>query len=176
MNMINKKICGLAAVVLILLVHAQKEDVCSRTEEEAKLPGTLRQEDLPDIQYFGDFDQTDTVHLLGKANQTVRTGSISQIYKVDSAAPASTALLPELVDRASIHDVLQILRSYGNYDEDPDTVYGMPTYELFVDSRDLGECEWKVLDRVDKEQGDLVRTQLRAILDPILEKGNEHPL
>lgn len=109
--------------------------------------------------------------LPGIPSQVVRLGSVTQINQVDSAAPATIAVLPKIVDKGSVRSLQNLLRAYKDYDQDPDTVDGMATYEMFVQSPDLGASDsMKVLDRdpAGLPERTRLRRKLRAILDPIL--------
>lgn len=116
--------------------------------------------------------------LPGKQRQQVQIGEIAQIChaitgnRTTSSLPAKVAVLPQLVDRSSINSMLDILCGYDNYDKDPDTVDGMPTYEIYLDSPDLLQHTdtIKVLDRdpMEKKKRKKLRQSLRNITDAIL--------
>jgi TPR repeat protein len=145
------------------------------------IPGRLRPSDLPGPELFTAFDaRSKTYNLPGKPGQQVRTGSVAQINRVTNASSATLhavplmaeiALLPNLVNRSSIDQVLKLLRNYHSYDQDPDTVDGMTTHEIFVDSPDLGATGGiKVLDSDPHALPERrrLRQRLRSILHPIL--------
>jgi TPR repeat protein len=143
------------------------------------IPGRLRPLDLPGPELFTAFDTRSKIYNLpGKpTGQEVRTGSVAQINRVTNASTkdavplmAEIALLPNLVDRSSIDQVLRLLRNYHSYDQDPDTVDGMTTHEIFVDSPDLGSTGIKVLDSDPQAlpERSRLRQRLRSILHPIL--------
>lgn len=122
-----------------------------------------------------------TVDLPGKTGQVVRTGTIHQINPVvvvtnaSVTAGAAIAVLPSLVDWSSVQALVKLLRAYPTYDQDPDTVDGMATYEIFVDSPDLNKTSSSTpsIKRLDSDPTALpernrLRQKLRAILHPIL--------
>jgi hypothetical protein len=154
------------------------QDAPQSSKPQTAIPGRLRPLDLPGPELFTAFDTSSkTYNLPGKPGQEVRTGSVTQINRVMNASTtdavplmAEIALLPNLVDRSSIDQVLRLLRNYHSYDQDPDTVDGMTTHEMFVDSPDLGATGIKVLDSDPHAlpERSRLRQRLRSILHPIL--------
>ena len=150
--------------------------------------GSLRPSDLPGPVVFTDFVRNTTVTLdsNGKTIQ-VAEGKVNQINQIqdagssrDETTSATTtystefSILPQIVNRSSVRDVLELLEDYQYLDEDPDTVDGMPTYEIFVDSPDLysKHSTTKVRDQdptfVPDRQA--LRDKLQSILQPYLQE------
>ena len=143
----------------------------------------LRPEHLPPPVFFDDFQQTVQLsNLPGKpTGQSVRLGSIPQVNsKVNDenrTAPATIALLPQLVSQDSIQKIMRILRSYNasELDQDPDTVDALPTYELFVRNPELEDGNESFLkegslDSKAAQRRSRLRQQLSAIMDPTLDE------
>lgn len=81
--------------------------------------------------------------------KVVAQGRVTQINKLhnqnendndySNSIDADISVIQSAVDQHDIDDVVALLRAYNdeNYDQDPDTVDGMPTYELFLDNEDI---------------------------------------
>jgi hypothetical protein len=148
--------------------------------QKMRIPGTLRPEALPGPTLFTNFSGNYSVRLPGKHNQRVYVGSVMQINKIDATSSSSAtmsaahiAYLPKLVDKGSVRSLLSLLRGYHDYDEDPDTVDGMPTYEIFVASPDLESSSRPSMKILDQDSEALperrrLRRKLSDILDPLL--------
>mmetsp|Transcript_26649 Transcript_26649/g.41803 ORF Transcript_26649/g.41803 Transcript_26649/m.41803 type:complete len:575 (-) Transcript_26649:95-1819(-) len=104
----------------------------------------LRPSDLPQPVVFSAFESNRTVTL--KANgvqQAVAEGNVQQINKglrEDTDGMVNFAVLPSVVNRADIQNVLSRLESfekYNQYDDDPDSVDGMTSHEIFINSPEL---------------------------------------
>jgi TPR repeat protein len=151
-------------------------------EGSSPQPGSLRPSDLPSPEIFMGYDKdekgnviTNLVDLPGKSSQPVRTGQVTQINPVNAIAHKVTsevAVLPQLVDAVSVQALLKLLRAYQSFDQDPDTADGMATYEMYVDSPNLGgnNESMKVLDYDPQAlpERNRLRDQLRSILHPIV--------
>ena len=157
-----------------------------------KIPGQLLPSDLPPPTIFNQFTKSSQVRLPGKEEpQVVQSGTIQQINPItnqlnrQSTIPSSSTeivYLPQIVDSVSVQKTLHLLRSYSDLDEDPDTVDGMTTHEIFVDSPDIRyrhvqgasdpplEQSIKIRDTDPRSlpKRTLLRKRLQTILQPIL--------
>jgi TPR repeat protein len=157
------------------------------------VPGQLRPSDLPPPALFHQFTQSRNVTLPGKVEpQRVQLGTIHQINRIRKnqtqhhstqlSSSTEIAYLPQIVDSSSVESLLRWLRSYPDLDEDPDTVDGMTTHEIFVDNPEIRlrqssedphslEPSIKVRDTdpVTLPERTRLRAQLQAILQPILQ-------
>jgi len=133
----------LLLICLLSSTLSQANNTCTSPNEPTcstfpNLNRTLRRSDLPLPIPFTDYENT-TISLPNGIQQHVASGKVTQINNVNDAQDilADLAVLTEAVDRSSIEDILGILGEYEDYDDDPDTVDGMPTYEIFVDNPEL---------------------------------------
>ncbi|KAL3915473.1 MAG: hypothetical protein SGILL_005637 [Bacillariaceae sp.] len=119
-----------------------------------------------------------TVTLQNEQTVQVLTGSVEQINQIlednnssNTTSPTTEfSILPSSLRRESVDELLEILNSYPHLDEDPDTVDGMPTYEVFVESPELYSPSNKIRDSdpnfVPKRKE--LRAKLQKILQPYL--------
>lgn len=76
------------------------------------------------------------------------------------------------MDRSSIEEILSLLREYKDYDDDPDTVDGMPTYEIFVDNPELYKkqtLKYRDMDPGYVTERKILRAKLDKIMKPYIE-------
>ena len=168
--------------------------------------GSLRPWHLPGPVVFTNFTRHSTVVLVSEKERTleVAEGSVTQINHSlqqqdepstneeedadpPTAPPESTnaystefSVLRQALPRSSVAAVLQLLeqQDYPYLDEDPDTVDGMPTYELFVDAPDLYDHQTKTTTTTTKvpdtdphfvpDRTRHLRDQLQRLLQPYL--------
>ena len=166
------------SLILTQVAAAPAEQCTSmfcKSEEEppavsvsAVLAGFLRPRDLPGPVVFKDFTNG-TAEVPGGVRLKTASGSVAQ--PGEGAAP-SFAVLEGVVPRAAVQDMLGLLEGYEEpLDADPDSVDGMPTYEIFLESTDLGKGG-KALD----QDSDALKTRtplrekLRAITQPLLDE------
>jgi phosphatidylinositol glycan class W len=126
---------------------------------------------------FSDFVSNTTVTLRNGKNVRVLQGSVTQINNLhdDSVSLATEfSIVPRILPREDVNSLLQIIQSYPHLDDDPDTVDGMPTYEIFVDSPDLYRqpSSNKVRDNDPKfvPQRRELRARLQAVLQSHLQQ------
>ncbi|KAL7532290.1 hypothetical protein ACHAWF_004078, partial [Thalassiosira exigua] len=120
---------------------------------------------------------TTTVTLPSGVRQNVTAGKVNQINNVDDPTRddvlADMAVLPQAVNRSSVEELLKLLRAYKDWDDDPDTVDGMPTYEIFVASPELySDAQTLKYRDVDPSHVDArkeLRRKFSAILQPYLD-------
>lgn len=92
-------------------------------------------------------------------------------------AAANVTHIANLMDRETARRVRDVLTTHPTLDEDPDTVDGMTTYEIFIDSPDLSSSSnvvrddntIKVLNVQDATERATFRRGMQSILRPILE-------
>jgi hypothetical protein len=106
--------------------------------------GQLRPSDLPSPETFNNFVRNSTVQISGRiGTQRILHGTVQQINPIQtqrSTGKNSTKLnsdilyLPTLVEGDEVESILSLVRNFDHFDEDPDTVDGMPTQEIYVDS------------------------------------------
>ena len=109
-------------------------DCPSSTPSEPPLGRPLRPSDLPEPIAFTSFGENTTVLLSNGIQQKIAPGSVSQINNFSSQNDVfvNFAVLPEAVDRSAVEDALTLLRGYKDWDDDPDTVDGMTSHEMFL--------------------------------------------
>ncbi|CAB9513705.1 expressed unknown protein [Seminavis robusta] len=152
--------------------------------------GSLLPSHLPEPVVFTNFVENTTVSLSNGREVQVSTGTVTQINQFANSGTSSSTInsatansesinlatefsvLPQALSRSSVDNVLSILQDYQYLDEDPDTVDGMPTYEIFVDSPDLYQRQGNNKVR-DSDPNFLpyriqLREKLQAILQPYL--------
>lgn len=160
------------------------------------VPGFLEPLLLPKPRYFESFGKNRTMVLPG-GKFHVAEGNITQINRlkrrgnhsekatsVQSAtrknketkrdAQVSFSLARSIVDESTVDSLLDILRGIEQLDQDPDSVDGMPSYEIFVDSHELYKenATLKIHD-VNPEsvlERRKLRARLQSILVPIMEE------
>jgi TPR repeat protein len=158
-------------------------------------PGLLRPSDLPRPAIFNQFTRSSNVTLPGKPDpQLVQLGIIQQINQIrveesknhaifkSSSSSSEIAYLPQIVDSSNVERILQLLRSYPDLDEDPDTVDGMTTHEIFVDNPEIRRrlltndplleqsIKARDTDPVALPERTRLRAELQEILLPILQE------
>lgn len=153
------------------------DESCASQHQQQQPVGSLRPSHLPQPVVFTDFASNSTVTLPDTGMELeVAIGKVTQINQFSSSTLTTEAtefsVIPQALSRASVDQVLDILNDYQDYDEDPDTVDGMPTYEIFVDSPEVNEKKItnKVRDSDPKFLPDRVkmRDHLQSILQPYL--------
>jgi len=137
------------------------------------VPGLLRPEDLPGPAVFDRWTENATVNLPGAPRQSVAHGAIAQPGNTGDLTTFS--VLPQVVPSATVSAVLELMRSVplAALDADPDTVDGMPTYEMFMETHDLGHKKGgKPLDADPRSfaQRQPLRDRVKALLQPILDE------
>ena len=138
--------------------------------------GTLRPSDLPKRSIFRDFHTNGTMQLSSGVTVNYADGQVVQINKVEqnshSTVNANVSIIQSALTRAAVDEMLTMLRAYQTLDEDPDTVDGMPSYEIFIDSIDLeAKHTTKVLDTDPKALAErrVLRQKLKAITQPYID-------
>jgi hypothetical protein len=102
-------------------------------------------------------------------------GNVTQINRGHTSLSATVTVVRSAVDRETVEAVLDALRDYEQYDDDPDTVDGMPTYEMFVDSPSLPTEEnepsikYRDNDPVALKERRPVRERLQNLTRPYLD-------
>jgi hypothetical protein len=124
--------------------------------------GSLRPYDLPGPAVFDGFDEAVGKLVISVADEAddnedakiirYREGKVLQINQFESTSVdtssfspppsppvfSTVTLFPRILPRSTIQKMLELLREDSvELDVDPDTVDGMPTYEVFVDSVEL---------------------------------------
>lgn len=94
----------------------------------------LRPSDLPQPKVFTSFGENTTVTLPNGIQQTVAPGIVTQVNNFDNRNDVLVdfAVLPQAVNRLDVENVLKLLRAYEDWDDDPDTVDGMTSHEMFL--------------------------------------------
>jgi len=135
----------------------------------------LRPSDLPEPTVFTDFQNT-TIILPNGIRQEVASGKATQINNVVKGGNdvlADLAVLSQAVPRSSIEEILNLLRDYKDYDDDPDTVDGMPSYEIFVDNPELytdtQTLKYRDVDPKFVAERKVLRGKLNAIMKPYID-------
>jgi TPR repeat protein len=175
---------GVQVLVLSLMFHehhhvaatADADEVCESSRTR-RMTGELRPKDLPAPVLFTSFQNSTISDLPVGRTQLVAQGIVNQIHKPNSTSvDAKVSVLPSLVDRNSVNKMLDLLRNHSTFDQDPDSVDAMPTYELFIDSPDLHSGMagggMKVLDSdpTSLAQRRALRKQIMSITKPLLEE------
>ena len=84
------------------------------------------------------------------------------------------AVLPSAVKRFSVEQILELLQNYNDWDDDPDTVDGMTSHEMFVDSPDLYErkesIKYRDVDPKFVPARKELRRKLTEIMSPYLDQ------
>lgn len=115
-------------------VVCTSEGDCPSTHSEPPLGRPLRPSDLPEPIAFTSFGENTTVSLSNGIQQKIAPGSISQVNNFNSHNDVfvNFAVLTEAVNRSAVEDALTLLRGYKDWDDDPDTVDGMTSHEMFL--------------------------------------------
>ena len=125
-----------------ICLNDNSDPTCQAVAQQLSFPNLgrpLRPSDLPQPALFTNFQNT-TITLPNGKSQQVSSGKVSQINNVarngskDNGIFDDLAVLSEVVDRSSIEEILTLLREYEDYDDDPDSVDGMPSFEIFVEN------------------------------------------
>ena len=138
------------------LTHGGKYRASSRREQTVavshastrkRLIGQLHPSDLPPPETFTDFHRSSSIKLPGNIEpQIIHHGTVKQINPIRNVngnngtgmiATTDILYLPQIMKIDDVDNVVKLLRNFQRYDEDPDTVDGMTTHEIFVDSPDL---------------------------------------
>ena len=148
---------------------------CENTAWQGQL-GQLRPHDLPRLRSFDVSKDRQQLTLSNGQQYDIATRQVGQINRVAASSQpdrlafaASVSHVKHLVDVETVQQILQHLNHLpGPLDSDPDTVDGMPTYEIFVDSPDLGDRA--TTKRLDVDPSSVqARTGWRAALQQILQ-------
>ena len=173
----------------------------SSTATKTRSIGQLRPSNLPPPEIFTDFNQASLIKVPGKNEpQIIHHGTVRQINQIRNKNSVNATLgtsdityLPQLMNIEDVGTVVELLRNFQHYDEDPDTVDGMKTHEIFVDSPEVRNMMHQYLQRHHQDQSNafleptamksmklrdydletlperiLLRSQLQSILQPIL--------
>lgn len=146
--MLSSSVSLLELLILLFVIRIHH----SQSIDKLNKPQPLQPSDLPETQVYqayenntvtitipsgtdNDDDGTDTTTI----QKIVAKGQVTQInnlYNDSNTVDADVSVIQSAVDRHAIREVVNILRAYNdeNYDQDPDTVDGMPSYELFLDN------------------------------------------
>lgn len=114
---------------------SSEEGECLSSSSLSSLGRSLRPSDLPEPIVFTSFEKNTTVTLPNGMQQAISLGKVAQTNNVgdnQSDVLSNFAVLPQAVDRSSIDKVLNLLRGYQDWDDDPDTVDGMTSHEMFL--------------------------------------------
>mmetsp|Transcript_4381 Transcript_4381/g.9563 ORF Transcript_4381/g.9563 Transcript_4381/m.9563 type:complete len:598 (-) Transcript_4381:299-2092(-) len=132
----------------------------------------LRPTDLPQPVPFTAFKSNFTITLSSGIEQDVATGVVKQINNFDNPTRddvrAHFAVLSSAVKRSSIEQMLELLQSYNDWDDDPDTVDGMTSHEMFVDSPELYQSKESIKFRDVNPEFVPARKELRRKLTEIM--------
>ena len=177
----------------VVLSQTLEPDVCDseRTGEGISNPAStgygqqgrnrkLRPSDLPQPQFFDDFHSRTTLRIADR-ELTVLKGSIPQQgrmkEKESNIPPSKLAVIPELVPRSVIAEILTLLRGNENadvangrttiaLDQDPDSVDGMTSQEIFLDNDNLRSGQTSKSDPYeDMETRGVLRQKLMALTE-----------
>eukprot|EP00961_Rhodomonas_salina_P016009 215400-Rhodomonas_salina.1 len=146
----------------------------------AKPFGQLHPSDLPPPVVFSNWTRQYNVTLGGR-EITASEGMVPQINNLENGSDSTSIEakvynLPQVLDAKTVKKMLKLLNEI-TLDSDPDTVDGMPTYEVFIESPDLrrppsGQSLKDVLEiKPDtREQRVNLRRELKKMMIPALEK------
>jgi TPR repeat protein len=187
-------------------LQPQQPPMLPHHRKKLPLPGQLRPSDIPPPEIFDNFLHNSTMQLPGKIEpQEIRCGTVQQINPIrqhnNSHIPTTNVppptitttteitYLPQIVDSLSVQKILKLLRAHPWFDEDPDTVDGMTTHEIFVDSpeirqvhhqqqqqhaqhfdRSTNHMKGRDYDPITLLERTRLREQLQTILQPILQE------
>jgi hypothetical protein len=145
-------------------------------------PGELRPRDLPGPVLFDGFDASGTVRIVAESGEEAaldevayRQGQVLQINQLSTSSHppvfSTVTHLPRLVPRKVVGKLRALLDEHSSeLDVDPDTVDGMPTYEVFVDSVELRQRAPTNKVRDDPlsrdERRNALRTKLQRLTEP----------
>jgi hypothetical protein len=154
-----------------------------------------RPSDLPQPKIFNEFGDNTTVTISFLDPQTttateikvdVMPGSIRQMgkNKVNTSISSDLAVLPGIVPRSVVAEILTLLRGHENatlanghttleLDKDPDSVDGMTSQEIFIDNDSLRANQPSKgggFYQENMEERRELRAKLRALTDPYTEK------
>lgn len=127
----------------------------------------LKPSDIEEIPVFNNWDDTKNIKLENEINflkgnvEQLGCGDTSDFYK-----------LPKIAKNEEIANILDLVKSTP-FDEDPDSVDGMSTYEFYVDSPDIrnnkSNQNTMKLDSNNKylKYRKKIRKKLIKIMDPI---------
>mmetsp|Transcript_62315 Transcript_62315/g.140933 ORF Transcript_62315/g.140933 Transcript_62315/m.140933 type:complete len:265 (-) Transcript_62315:1256-2050(-) len=163
-------LCGFLCVLCdaVYLVKGQNS-VCSSGSCLGET-GHLRPSQLPAPLTFQDWGPENSTWTLPGGPQQVAEGAIGHFGDKSARNVSSFAVLPGVVPRSTIDQMLALLESpaAGAFDRDPDTVDGMPTYEMFIDSFDLSNGKPSDRDPHSFAARRPLREKLKALTQPIL--------
>lgn len=137
---------------------------------------SLRPSDLPPPVVFTDFLKNFTITLTSGVEQSVASGKVKQINNFDNPSRndvmADFAVLPQAVDRPAIEELLSLLAAYKDWDDDPDTVDGMISREVFVKSPDMntkGSIKYRDTDPKFAPARKQLREELMNVMQPYID-------
>jgi TPR repeat protein len=162
--------CSFSVALLWLMpAMAWAAPVCA-----AGMAGRLRPDDVSDLGLYSDWSSNTTVTLTTGARVRVAEGEIAHRGVEGSSR---FALLPQIVTRAEVAAILALANDSAlEFDDDPDTVDGMSTHEMFHFNHELhrgdGGGESMKLDSTPggMEARRSVREKLDHIMRPILDE------
>lgn len=143
--------------------------------------GTLKPSDLPEPVLFENWNHNATITFNTNGTLVIQEyaqGSVNQINnhtrQGNIPVDASAYSLPLLVDKKSASTMFSLLASYArktnstSMDLDPDSVDGMPTYELVLENK-IKEMPGKKESNKMKQVRSSLRKQLLKITKPLLQ-------
>jgi hypothetical protein len=146
------------------LAVVAEEEVCDVAFSSA-VAGTLRPSDILPPKFLQGGTNSTMELSIGRTQQL---GRILVKQNNFSKNPAELLLLPSLVERETVQQMLHLLRTYNHtLDRDPDTVDAMPTYELFLLNPALGNT----LSKDDNHPArQTLRAKLLKLVQPVLDE------
>ncbi|GMI31705.1 hypothetical protein TrCOL_g1944 [Triparma columacea] len=151
--------------------------------EDIEAAGTLHPSDIPPLPVFGDYSN-ETVIINGRFLQ-VAEGRVDHKGLLGGAAERAQSyfsVIPEFATPAEVEQILAILNDPDavQFDEDPDTVDGMASHELYVDTVDFerGGRVTSSLKRDSTKEGmeerKEIRSKLKAIMDNVQDRLTQY--
>lgn len=128
---------------------------------------SLRPCDIIKIPEFDDFQEERRVVLSNCKSIRVQDG------KVDHKGCVGESKLFKLPQVVTKEEVISIRRAVkkARFDDDPDSVDGMPTYEMYIESPKLNESQNSTAMKLDHlEERKVLRKKLQKIMKPIIEE------
>lgn len=147
---------------------------CSEAAASGRLGRRLRPSDLASLQIYNHWKRNHTITLSNRVPLEVAEGAIKRSAdSVDKkrARESRFAVLKGVVERSTVEAVLALVDSNGAaaFDEDPDTVDGMATYEMFINQP---QKDMKASDREPAVMAarEPLRQKLQALTASIVEE------
>jgi len=157
------------------VLQSDDSNVCMSKDDPsckiASLERPLKPSDIPGPVVFSAFDKNETILLPGGYHQELRQGKVSQVNSIENPDLnlVDFAVLPSAINRTDVEEILSLLRQYNDWDDDPDTVDGMTSHEMFVWTPGMYE-EGPTMKYRDSDPNFLpARKVLRAKLDKIMQ-------